>query len=655
MQLGYKENVFRELRLFITDGKRKDMTNASLAEAITLNENMASLGFVMKPEDVIEMSHYSAADMQRFYNEMKDYAGEVKAAPMYPGFPEEVMNMDEAQYRMNQLCHYFSTYGIEALFGVNVARGWLPHDADKKPAVKRDEDVGFRAELKQVGLLGEDKAYVVPAGIILSRTSRMTENEKNIVSEALCHLTDEQISSFSIPFKENMSIVFGILVDNDSMTAARVLCKHPGDVFKCLDDYIKEHHHRLTTHQKRFAVRLLESYDITSFEENLMQSNGKREEVLNTLRFISYRKFSRSQAHLDAVTALRNGELSSWMGKAEELIAKDVAAGKLGMYSEAVPFIARRPGMLLRMLRRLLRLGYMPELLAAALEAHASELSTKTLVDVLEKTEMTNLLKCGLAEKLKSISTPLAGRRIFVDAGEYDLEHSFISKSEEGGYVRSGMAFRIPDNVRRLRFFVYWNDKSRVDIDLHSLASVDGCVEHVGWNGDFDVGGIVTSGDITHSDAAEYIDIDLDEARKHGTEYVDTYVHIFSGKLSFKDIDEVFVGMMGVGRLGEKVKLYSPDACFFSHKLVSECDKMLYGRISITDGYIRYVGDSHHGWNMSDDSMDIRFSLGDYIGMLADAQHAEIVDSREDADIVLSIGKGGDISLIDENFFMDAR
>lgn len=653
MQLGYKENVFRELRLFITDGERNAMTNESLAAAVTLNDNLSSLGFVMKPEDVIEMARYSTSDMQRFFNEMKDYAGEVKAAPMYPGFPEEVLDMDEAQFRMHQLCHYFSTYGIESLFGVSVSRGWLPHDADEKELPERDGSVGFKADLKQIGLLREADAYSVPASIILSRTSRMTENERGLVAEALKHVDDEEIASFAIPFKENMVIAFSIFIDSGSMSSARAICKHPGDVFKCLQDYLHEHKYRLTTHQKRFIVRLLESYDIASFEENLMQSNGKREQVLNMLRFVSYRKFSRSNVHLDAVNALRNGELSSWMSKAEELIEKDKANNAMGLYSEAVPFIAKRPGMMLRMLRRLLKLGYMPELLAAALEAYANELSTKTLVDVLEKTEMTDLLKCVLAEKLKSIRTPLQGKKVFIDEGEYDIAHSAISKSEEGGYIRSGLAFRIPDDLKRLRFFVYWNDRRRVDIDLHSYAFFDEYYEHVGWNGGYNEAGMVTSGDITHSNAAEYIDIDLDQAREAGVHSIATDIHIFSGKPSFRDIDEVLVGMMGVNKLGKKVRLYSPDACFFSHKLVSSCSRMLYGRISIDDGYIRYVGENVPADDK--EGINVRFSLKDYIDMLCTAQDAEVVDSREDADIVVSIGKGGDISLIDENFFMDAK
>lgn len=657
MHLTYKENVFRELRIFIADGQENEITDASLAKAVTLNADIASLGFVMSPESVAVMAAHSA-DMGRYYSELKEYAGEVKADPMYPGFPEEVMGMDEAEYRLHQLCHYFSTYGIEDIFGVNVSRGWLPHDADAKDCGEEKADTGFLAELKQIAVIPEKDAYIVPAETILSRGLRMANSEEDIIAEALPHIDADRIAGFSIPFKENLEIAFAVLVDAGRMDAVRAICQHPGDVFKCMPHYLESHGYRLKTRQKKAIVRLLEGYPVASFRENLMLSNGKREKVLNILRFLSYRKYSRSQPHLDAVTALRNDELKSWMGRAEQLIAEDVRSNALGVVmkdgepesieGKAVPFLVQRPGMMLRMLRRLIRIGYMPELLAAALSAHADELSTKTIVDCLTKTEMTNILRPILAEKLKSIETPLKGKKVYVDEGEYDLSQSVISKSEEGGYVRSGLAYRIPDDVSRLRFFVYWNDRHRVDIDLHTYAMMpDGECIHIGWDGDFRKNGIVTSGDITHSDAAEYIDIDLEEC---DADAIESTIKIYYGKPCFRDIDEVLVGMMGVSQLGDEVPLYSPAACFFSHKLVSDKRDLLYGWILPKKRVIRYIGEPERAGELSS---EISFSVSDYIGMLLESQDAQSVSSPEEADVVLSVAGGGDVSLIDENFFLD--
>ena len=43
MHLTYKENVFRELRIFVADGQENEITDESLAGAVTLNEDLASL------------------------------------------------------------------------------------------------------------------------------------------------------------------------------------------------------------------------------------------------------------------------------------------------------------------------------------------------------------------------------------------------------------------------------------------------------------------------------------------------------------------------------------------------------------------------------------------------------------------------------------
>ena len=118
--------------------------------------------------------------------------------------------------------------------------------------------------------------------------------------------------------------------------------------------------------------------------------------------------------------------------------------------------------------------------------------------------------------------------------------------------------------MKRLRFFVYWNDKNRVDVDLHAAAyDLEGEFIHVGWDAHFNKSGIVHSGDITHSNAAEYIDIDMAAPLRNA----EASIHLYSGKQSFGQIETCYVGMMAVKRFGEKVKLYDPKNCFFTHEL----------------------------------------------------------------------------------------
>ena len=207
-------------------------------------------------------------------------------------------------------------------------------------------------------------------------------------------------------------------------------------------------------------------------------------------------------------------------------------------------------------------------------------------------------------------------------------------KSQDGTYVRSGFAWRIPEKARRVRFFVYWNDESRVDIDLHASAADYPVGKpdllswfHVGWNAGFRERGVCHSGDITHSDAAEYIDIDLSQNLR----YVTLNVDLFDGHNGFRDIDECFVGLMAV-------KNY----------------------IDVLNRYVRFVGKpfTRDFASHLDRDHDASFYVQEYLDILFKAQGAVPVQTQEEADLVLTVGKStipGAISLIDNNFFLDAQ
>jgi len=51
--------------------------------------------------------------------------------------------------------------------------------------------------------------------------------------------------------------------------------------------------------------------------------------------------------------------------------------------------------------------------------------------------------------------------------------------------------------------------------------------------------------------------------------------------------------------------------------------------------------------------MTTPFSLKEYLDILFVAQNVTLVDSKEDADCVIGVAKGNDLSLIDENFYLD--
>ena len=900
MKQTFYELLLSELHMVVYEpGDTARLNDKLLCEAVTVNENLRSLGFVLKPEDLVRLA--VSPSMHGFYEAVKALLPDVKAQPMYPGFPQQVMNMSEAEFRMHQMMHYFSTYGMELLFGVKVRRGWLPEY--QGPA--RTQDDTTLLEAKVLELVDAGQAHLTALKRLLTRRERLTNPELQLVLESAAVCTPEQMEGLTVRFKENLALLFPLLLEEaDRDTALRTLrciCAHTGDVLRCTASFLSHRRYHLRTSEKKLLVKLLESYPVHNFRQNLIQSQSLRERNLTVLRHLDYNQYSRSPEHREAVRALRNSELLSWHGIAEAMLKE--------RNPKALGYLAQRPGYMLRMLNRLLSLGYSQESIlevlspkSGAISAHLilqavrslsdrgenlerkkqAELETcrykyqqlfwqyaerniewicnqemqncinqyqhafnlllpgigypterdscirearslrqqaqddrnrrlyqederrqlqeletalfhavaylDTLqdspsfhrwpllhtarnkasmirelnqrrilleeqmdatqkkaveiyeeqirkIDAWEKAKLSrleekyrdapdpniaerealtkehhkNLAKleqrhrqmrqeakaqrethnrrmeaemAGIEEKYQRIGralpfnaaaveilrkllqqhfrqavTPLQGKKVCLDLKQFDLRHSSLEtrdRSKDGGYIRSGIAWKIPDNARYVRFFVYWNDPQRVDIDLHAGGTTtDGSHLHIGWCADFRNSGAVYSGDITHSNAAEYIDIDLTAPIRE----ISANIHLYGGKSGFPEVETCYVGMMAVDQLGQEVKHYNPKNCFFTHTLTQNLRSMFYGFVDVQNRCVRFVGKPNEGRWDSIPMLDEQFSFQDYLDCLLDAQQVQLVESEAEADLVLTMGKGlqsNAVSLVDHNFFLES-
>ena len=799
---AFEKLILSELRLAAyaagAVGMRPD--DDKIVQAMTVNEELRNLGFTLTPADLIRLA--CSPSLAGFAQHFRSLLPEVAAPPMYPDFPLQVMKMDEAEFRMHQMIHYFSTYDLEWILGKQVKRGWLP---DMEATEKTESDDSL-LKAKVLELVPEEAAPITALTRIMGRRERLTLPGRALTVEALAYLEPEDLAGLKVPFKENLTELFDAILRSapDSGSAAeggpaqnsgigpaggpphentdgcndrripmwRQICQHTGDVIKSVNAILPRYHYHFRTSRKRAVVKLLESYPAADFKANLILSRGKREKSLTVLQYLDYNMYSRSEAHKEAVRALRNGELRSWEAQAKYLLASETysaqagelpgseeAGAQVGTRPErsapgsegALDFIAKRPGMMLRMICWLLRLGYPDEEIRSRLVQNAGAISAHTVVDILNaldrkeedaplesiylalrKIEEGNrkhfvsvienpgnffteymiskgyfedglrvarnrerycrqriaeldreyeaacdlyrrtapytdrvraILMDVLRAHLEKAQTELAGRKVFLRTDEYDLSYCRLEagkKSDEGGYLPGGMAIRIPEEVRRLRFFVYWNDKERVDVDLHAMAySLDGEDIHVGWNAHFNKTGIIHSGDITHSNAAEYIDIDMEAPLRHA----EAVIHLYYGKPSFGKIQTCYVGMMAVKRFKEKVKLYDPKNCFFTHELRSEGRELSYGYVDVQRRLLFFTGkEPEKGSRFAAARGMYRanapyLSLKKYLELLIEAQNASVTDREEEADLILTIGKSADakaVSLADRNFWLEA-
>ena len=728
------------------------LTDEKLAQAVTVNEELINLGFTLKPKDLIALA--GSPSLYGFAQHFRSLLPKVSAPPMYPDFPLQVMGMSEAEFRLHQMVHYFSTYGFEQLLGAEVKRGWLP-DVTSTEKTESDDTL---LKAKVLELVPEDEAPLTALTRIMQKRERLTLPGQELTKEALPYLEPEDIAGLKVPFKENLAVLFDAILrtgTEEGKTAGdsadkkvllwRQICQHTGDVMKSTGAVLPMHRYHFRTSEKRAIVRLLESYPAADFKANLILSRGKREECITILQFLDYNMYSRSAAHKEAVRALRNGELRSWEAQAKYLLA----SGDEG----ALDFIAKRPGMMLRMIGWLLRMGYPDAEISDRLVENAGKLSAHTIVDIFNALDFKEenapqediyrrmrdeqvrkleyclaivkdpeavyekyrlMLAKGYADQviqnakdkiricrrnikeldreyeaacdlygrtapysgrvrailedvlrahMKKAGTELAGKKVFVQAEEFDLSYSRLEggkKSSEGGYLPSGMAIQIPEEVKRLRFFVYWNDKNRVDVDLHAEAyDLEGEFIHVGWDAHFNKSGIVHSGDITHSNAAEYIDIDMAAPLRDA----EASINLYSGKQSFGQIETCYVGMVAVKRFNEKVKLYDPKNCFFTHELRSGERWISYGYVDVKKRLLFFTGRAPEKASRFAMPKGLyretapTLSLKRYLDLLVEAQGAVYADSADEADLILTIGKPEEekaVSLVDRNFFLEA-
>lgn len=664
--ISYDSLIFSEFRTAAIAAPKNELTEANIIKAMTVNEELVALGYTLSPASIISLSKSPSVD--GFYEQIKSLIGDVKAAPMYPSFPNEVLEMSEAQFRFQQIFHYMSTYGMEAVTGAPVLKGWLPEPAAKIKI--KDDDILLNA--KVIDLISEDDKYSFFIGKILRKAERMTDKEKMIVKEAITHVPVESLSEYCIKFKQNMLDVFYTIFSSemdsaDKLSALHAICQHTGDVWKCMDYTLTREKFHLRTSQKKLAVKLLESYPVADFEGNAVLSGKKGSRVNLLLNYFSYNTFSRSPAHAKVVDALRDGELRSWESRATKLIDEHSP--------DTVSYIASRPGVLLRKLAFLIRKGYSCEELSKALIESSEKLSMQTLISVLsyfgredkawEDTEKLDeahkvytICEAAMRKKLSALNSKIKGKKVFLDFKGYDLERSSIqcnSKSAEGGYLRSGLAIKLPENINRLRFFVYWNDARRVDVDLHASGMApDGSHINIGWSSGFrtEDGCIAFSGDITHSDAAEYIDVFMDPTK---VREISTNINLYYGAKNFKDIDECYVGMMAVNSIGEEVKLYNPANCFFSHYLTGETSTINYGIIDVEHRVLVFGGSEIGAVYSNNGLVQTKFNLKTYLEMLLAEQGAVLVEKPEDAENIIIMEKPSkteEISLLDENFFI---
>lgn len=578
----------RKNRVFINDDDMLKSLSAAAGEknkqiVATMNKNIEVFGYTMSEALFDKLVHMKAKNREVVYdtlvNGLKELTGADKVYnPMYPNFPESVMEKDDFELYFNAIVHYWS-------FGI-----LLPYE-DKK---------------ERAPLFNTAKVKVLEAGsfdglndIFNNLCASKTSLSKNDVDDMIFILNSAKVTlPDEIPFKENTACICRLLVDTGVDTDGSLCRKY----IKTATDVL-----RLVTAMSDGDVSLAENTKFRNLKRserriimNLLAGCGNASEDMNRYagRWIrvgeklhpgEFAKNERYTKIVQAFGVIRNdGKIQSFGGKVDAAIAS-------GDVTTVVSLLKKRPGEFARRIDFLLRIFDKDadrKTVIMGFASVAKDVSSTVLLQVREhfinklngnddmrvffpkgnlarsyyvknnKTETVSedAMKMVIAVCESALVNIYGNReflgKVYIDEAlkNYTVPFSLRSAGKTMTAVSRGSRIAIDDSAKIIRPFIWWtNTKDNIiDVDLSIAVFADdwNCLEHVSYsNLKSSRFGICHSGDITNGGpvdgegVAEFIDLDIEKALSAGARYAVFNVYNFSNE-NFSKMEHAAFGFM---------------------------------------------------------------------------------------------------------------
>lgn len=578
----------RKNRVFINDNDMLKSLSAAAGEknkqiVATMNKNIEVFGYTMSEALFDKLVHMKAKNREVVYdvlvNGLKELTGADKVYnPMYPNFPESVMEKDDFELYFNAIVHYWS-------FGT-----LLPYEEKKERA-----PLFNTAKVKVLEAGSFDGLNDIFNNLCASKTS-LSKSDVNdmifILNSAKVTLPDE------IPFKENTACICRLLVDTGVDTDGSLCKKYvktATDVLRLVtamsdgDVSLAENtkFRNLKRSERRIIMNLLA--DCGNAAEDMNRYAGRWIRVGEKLHPGEFAKNERYTKVVRAFDVIRNdGKIQSFAGKVDAaVVSKDV--------NTVVSMLKKRPGEFARRIDFLLRTFDKDADRKAVIMGFASvakDVSSTVLLQVREhfinkldgSDDMRvffpkgNLARSYYIKNDKKETIPedamkmviavcenalvnIYGNReflgkVYIDEAlkDYTVPFSLRSAGKTMISVSRGSRIAIDDSAKIIRPFIWWtNTKDNIiDVDLSVAIFADdwNCLEHVSYNNlESDRFGICHSGDIINGGpvdgegAAEFIDLDIDKALSAGARYAVFNVYNFSNE-NFSKMEHAAFGFM---------------------------------------------------------------------------------------------------------------
>lgn len=578
----------RKNRVFINDDDMLKSLSAAAGEknkqiVATMNKNIEVFGYTMSEALFDKLVHMKIKSREVIYDALVSGLKEITGAdkvynPMYPNFPESVMEKDDFELYFNAIVHYWS-------FGT-----LLPYEE------KNERTPLFNtAKVKILDAGSFDDLNDIFNNLCASKTSLSKSDVDDmifILNSAKVTLPDE------IPFKENAACVCRLLVDTGVDTDGS-LCKK---YVKTATDVL-----RLVTAMSNGDVSLAENTKFRNLKRNerriimnLLAGCGNAAEDMSRYagRWIRVGEklhpgeFAKNERYTKAVQAfgiIRNdGKIQSFAGRVDAVVAS-------GDVNTVVSLLKKRPGEFARRIDFLLRTFNKDADRKAVIMGFASiakDVSSTVLLQVREhfinklngsddirvffpkgnlarsyyvkndKTEAIpeDAMKMVIAVCENALINIYGNReflgKVYIDEGlkDYTVPFSLRSAGKTMTAVSRGSRIAIDDSAKIIRPFIWWTNTKDdiIDVDLSVAVFADdwNCLEHVSYsNLKSSRFGICHSGDITNGGpvdgegVAEFIDLDIEKALSAGARYAVFNVYNFSDE-NFSKMEHAAFGFM---------------------------------------------------------------------------------------------------------------
>ena len=668
---------------------------------VTMTKNIETLGYTFSNQLFNKLKTLTKEELFEFYKELvselkKNIGADVQYNPMYPNFPESVMEENEMQLYMNAIIHYWS-YGTI-----------LPCEEKNERLPLFDE-----TKVKVIDSGEWEDLYEIFDNLCRSKTSISQTDKEDlewIMKNSNVKFPDE------IPLKENVALIGKIYVESNPLATADKLQK----LFKTATDVLRlitamsdgdislatnTKYRSFKRKERRLLLELLDNCG--NIQEDMLRYKNRWIRVGERLHPGEYKTGRYDNARL-AFDKLRNNEKIQTFNSKVDHNMKDKN------FEKAILLLQKRPGELARRLDYLLRTVDKKNNVINTFKDVANKVSTPVLLQIKKhfKSRQEELntrvffpkgclaRSYAIENKLPDIDKKYCDAIVKIcenalietykskdfmgnvylseEYKNYIVPFSQRSASKSLKTIVRGSRIKLKESAKAMRAFIWWTntDDERVDIDLSATVFDENWnyINHVSYTRLRDdemyiyhSGDIINGGDVNGVGVSEFLDVDIESVVDAGGRYVVYQVYNYSEQ-TFGNLPHAMFGWMEREDVNSG-EIYEPRTVAQKMDLTSQskvCIPVIFDCVERKfiwcDMNVSLDGCHHHrgGNNVESNLMGVAATCYSIVNMkkpnLYDLIDLHIrarglrVENKEEADIVFDIDDG--ITPFDTEVFM---